>query len=130
VTLGAAPLDGAGGRVLAGVTLGLVLGKPIGILALSWLAVRLKLAALPIGVRWPELLVVGTVAGIGFTMALFIAGLAFPPGPLNEVAKVGILAASVVAGVVGLVAGRLLLRSHAPPGSARDVAEAEASTQA
>ena len=70
------------------------------------------------------------VAGIGFTMALFIASLAFPPGPLIEVAKLGILCASAVAGVVGLAAGRLMLRPHAPPGAARDAAEAEASTQA
>ena len=130
VTLGSAPIDGAGGRVLAGVTLGLVLGKPIGILALSWLAVRVKLAALPIGMRWHEVLVVGMVGGIGFTMALFIASLAFPPGPLNEVAKLGILCASAVAGVIGLAAGWLMLRPHAPPGAARDAAEAEASTQA
>ena len=78
VTLGAAPLDGPGAPVLLGVALGLVVGKPVGVVALSWLAVRLRVAALPVGVRWLEVLVVGVVAGIGFTMALFIASLAFP----------------------------------------------------
>ena len=99
VPLGAASLDGLGTPVLLGVTLGLVIGKPVGIVALSWLAVRMRVAALPTGVRWPDVLTVGMVAGIGFTMALFIASLAFPPGPLIEVAKLGILCASAVAGV-------------------------------
>jgi len=130
VTLGAAPLDGPGAPVLLGVALGLVLGKPLGVVALSWLAVRLRLAALPVGVRWLEVLVVGVVAGIGFTMALFIASLAFPDKALLEVAKLGVLAASAVAGLAGIAAGHLLLVPAAPPGAARDAAEAEASTQA
>jgi NhaA family Na+:H+ antiporter len=130
VSLGEAPLAGDGARVLLGVALGLVLGKPVGIVALSWLAVRLRLAALPAGVRWLEVLVVGLVGGIGFTMALFIASLAFPPGPLNEVAKLGILCASATAGVAGLVAGRLLLSPAAPAGAAPTAGEAEASTRA
>ena len=129
VTLGAAPLDGPGAPVLLGVALGLVLGKPVGVVALSWLAVRLRVAALPVGVRWLEVLVVGVVAGIGFTMALFIASLAFPDKALLEVAKLGVLAASAVAGLAGIAAGHLLLAPAAPPGAARDAAEAEASTQ-
>jgi NhaA family Na+:H+ antiporter len=128
VPLGEARLDPEGQRVLGGVVLGLVLGKPAGVLALSWLAVRLRLAALPTGVAWREMLVVGLVAGIGFTMALFIAELAFPAGALLEVAKLGILCASALAAVVGLVLGRLLLAARAPAGAARDEAEAEAST--
>ena len=59
--------------------------------------------------------VVGLLAGIGFTMALFIAMLAFPPGPLIEVAKFGIMLASLVAGVIGLAVGRWLLRGRAQP---------------
>jgi NhaA family Na+:H+ antiporter len=109
VRLDAARLSGGGATVLIGVVVGLVVGKPVGIMALSWLAVRSGLAALPAGVRWSGVLVVGLVAGIGFTMALFIATLAFPPGPLIEVAKLGILMASLLAGAIGLTVGRFLL---------------------
>ena len=130
VPLGEARLDGGGQAVLLGVLLGLVIGKPLGILGLSWLAVRLRWAALPAGVSWREVLVVGVVAGIGFTMALFIAGLAFPPGSLIEVAKLGILSASAVAAVIGVGLGRLLLSERAPSGAAPDEATAEASTHA
>ena len=110
VTFGDARLSGDGATVLLGVIVGLVVGKPVGVMCFSWLAVRAGAAALPSGVRWSDVLVVGLVAGIGFTMALFIATLAFPPGPLIEVAKLGILLASLIAGVIGLAAGRLLLR--------------------
>jgi NhaA family Na+:H+ antiporter len=109
VNLAATHPSGGGATVLIGVVVGLVVGKPVGIVTVSWLAVRSGLAALPSGVRWSGVLVVGLVAGIGFTMALFIATLAFPPGPLIEVAKLGILMASVVAGAIGLTVGRLLL---------------------
>ena len=108
VTFGAAHLGAGGATVLSGVVLGLVVGKPVGVVCASWLAVRTGLAALPSGIRWRGVAVVGLLAGIGFTMALFIATLAFPPGSLIEIAKLGILAASVAAGVIGLVAGRLL----------------------
>jgi NhaA family Na+:H+ antiporter len=118
VPLGEATLEGAGSVALAGVVLGLCLGKPAGILALSWLATRLRLAALPAGVRWRDILVVGAVAGIGFTMALFIAALAFPPGPLLEISKLGILGASALSAVAGLVSGRLLLAPEPPAGPA------------
>lgn len=130
VPLGAARLDAEGQRVLAGVVLGLVVGKPIGVLGLSWLAVRLRLAALPAGVAWREVLVVGLVAGIGLTMALFIAGLAFPGGSLIEVAKLGILCASALAALVGLGLGRLLLSVRAPAAAAPNESAAEASTNA
>jgi Na+:H+ antiporter, NhaA family len=114
VTFGDAHLDGDGATVLFGVVLGLVVGKPVGVVCASWLAVRTGLAALPSGVRWSGVVVVGLVAGIGFTMALFIATLAFPPGPRIEVAKLGILLASVAAGVTGLAAGRVLLPRAQP----------------
>jgi NhaA family Na+:H+ antiporter len=109
VTLGGVHLDEAGRGVLAGVSLGLVLGKPIGVMLFAWVAVRLRLAALPVGISLSGVLVVGLVAGIGFTMALFIAGLAFSEGPLVEVAKLGILVASTVAAIVGAFAGRAIL---------------------
>jgi NhaA family Na+:H+ antiporter len=102
-------LSGGSASVLLGVVIGLVVGKPIGVIGFSWLAVRARVAALPAGVRWSSILVMGLVAGIGFTMALFIATLAFPPGASIDVAKLGILLASLTAGAIGLGTGRVLL---------------------
>lgn len=127
VSLGSASLEGDGLRVFLGVSLGLVLGKALGVWGLARLAVATGLAAFPRGVGGRELSVVAAVAGIGFTMALFVAGLAFPPGPNLETAKLAILAASAVAGVVGLAVGRLLLPA-APSEGAASAAAAEAST--
>ncbi|MCX6360110.1 MAG: Na+/H+ antiporter NhaA [Armatimonadetes bacterium] len=84
-----------------GVILGLMLGKPIGITLFSWLAVRLKVAELPGDVTWRQLHAAGWLGGIGFTMAVFIAGLAFADAALLATAKVAILCASTLAGVVG-----------------------------
>ena len=89
------------GAVALGIFLGLLLGKPLGILLFAFLAVRLGLAKLPEGVSWRAIGGVGLVAGIGFTMALFIAGLAFDAALLDE-AKLGILSASVTAAVLGV----------------------------
>jgi NhaA family Na+:H+ antiporter len=108
VSLGDAEVAPRAG-VFAGALLGLVAGKPLGVVGFSWIAVRAGAARLPEGLRWSAMLVLGLVAGIGFTMALFIASLAFPPGPLNEVAKLGVLCASAVAAVIGVLAARLLL---------------------
>ncbi|MBI2571707.1 MAG: Na+/H+ antiporter NhaA [Candidatus Schekmanbacteria bacterium] len=120
---------GAVGVVL-GVTLGLVLGKPIGIVLASFLAVRLGLAALPRGVTWLGVGVVGVVAAIGFTMAIFIAGLAFTDPQLLGIAKLGVLVGSTVAGILGLLAGRMLLSSpEARDDHALTPADAEASTE-
>jgi NhaA family Na+:H+ antiporter len=130
VALGGANLDGGGGRILLGVTLGLLLGKPLGVLGLSWLAVRARAAALPTGIGWSGMLVVALVAGIGFTMALFIAALAFPPGPSIEAAKLGVLAASTAAALVGGLVGRSLLPPTPVAGAARTLDEAETSTEA
>ena len=115
VSVGDARLTDGGATLLIGVVVGLAVGKPIGVMCASWIAVRAGVAALPAGVRWSGVFVVGLVAGIGFTMALFIATLAFPPGPLIEVAKLGIMLASLVAGVIGLAAGRWLLPGRAQP---------------
>lgn len=95
--------------VMTGVGLGLIVGKPLGVLALSFLAVRLRIALLPTGVSWTGIALVGAVAGIGFTMALFIAGLAFSDPASLGVAKLAILIASVVAGGSTLLMGKLLL---------------------
>jgi len=120
VTFENVSLGGRGHSVLVGVVLGLVVGKPIGVLALAWLAVRARMAALPAGVRWSGVLVVGLVAGIGFTMALFIASLAFPEGPMEDVAKLGVLLASTLAGLAGLIGGRFLLPGAPPSAAVRD----------
>jgi NhaA family Na+:H+ antiporter len=130
VPLGGVHLEDGGGRILLGVALGLALGKPIGVLGLSWLAVRVRAAALPAGMGWSGVLVVALVAGIGFTMALFIASLAFPPGPHVEAAKLGVLSASAVAAVIGGVVGRLLLPRAPAVGAAQSLEEAEMSTKA
>ena len=89
-------------RVAIGVALGLLLGKPIGITLAAWLAVRLGLAELPSGVRWPQVVATGFLAGIGFTVALFVAALAFEATPpFLAGAKVGILAGSILATALG-----------------------------
>ena len=86
--------------VLLGVTVGLVAGKLVGVVSFSWLAVRLGLGRLPPGTRWGHIIGLGAVAGIGFTVSLFIAGLALDPGPLQDDAKMGVLVASVIAAVL------------------------------
>ena len=87
-----------------GVILGLVVGKPLGITLFSWLVTRTGKARLPEGVTWPQLLAVSAVAGVGFTMSLFVSELAFSDHQLVSEAKVGILVASLLAGVCGFVA--------------------------
>jgi len=93
-------------RVIWGVALGLLLGKPLGITLFSWLAVKLGLAQLPQGIHFVHIVGVGFLAGIGFTMALFIGGLAFSDDELNY-AKLGILSGSALAGVIGFTMLRL-----------------------
>jgi NhaA family Na+:H+ antiporter len=104
VALGGLPAGALAQPVALGVGLGLLVGKPLGILGLSWLAVRLGWAKLPRGASWSELAGVGMIAGIGFTVALFVASLSFPAGgALEPLAKVGILTASTLAAVLGTV---------------------------
>jgi len=94
-----------------GIILGLVLGKPVGIFVASFLAVRLGLGRLPEQTSWSMLVGLGAVAGIGFTVSIFIAGLSFPGAELlTDEAKIAILLASLFAAIVGVV---LLLRATA-----------------
>ena len=87
-----------------GIVLGLVVGKPIGIFAASYLAVRLGLGRLPDRTTWPMVLGLGAVGGIGFTVSIFIAGLSFPGADLlTEEAKIAILLASLFAAVIGVL---------------------------
>jgi NhaA family Na+:H+ antiporter len=94
--------------------LGLVVGKQLGITLFAWLAVRSGQASLPEGVNWR--LVYGTswLAGIGFTMSLFIAGMAFADPILVSIAKVGILVGSLICGIVGYLLLRLWLPAEEP----------------
>nr|WP_246303573.1 Na+/H+ antiporter NhaA [Nocardioides thalensis] len=114
VHLGAGLGDAVTSSVALGIGAGLVLGKPVGILLACFLAVRLGLARLPRDTGWAQVAGVGAVAGIGFTVSLFIAGLSFPDAPgLTEQAKIGILLASLVAALVGTAL--LLLSTRRTP---------------
>ena len=93
--------DAGSSSVSLGVVLGLVIGKFIGVLGASWLAIRVGIGTVPGDVRMRDLLGGAAVCGIGFTVSIFVAGLAFTDAHLIEQAKVGILAASVVSAVVG-----------------------------
>ena len=107
-------------RVVAGVVLGLVVGKALGIVGFSWLAVRLGLGRLPAGTTWRHLLGIGVTAGIGFTVALFVAGISFGEDRLSASAKLGVLLASALAGIGGYLLLRLGPPGAAPAGSAGD----------
>lgn len=95
--------------VATGVAVGLVLGKPVGVLLASALVLRLRVAALPEGLGPRHLVVLALIAGIGFTMSLFIATLAFTDPVLLAAAKLGVLVASAAAAVGGLALGHVLL---------------------
>jgi len=111
VSLGGVNLDASGAwSVLAGVMVALVVGKPVGVIAASWLAVRLGWCRLPPGVSWSGVCVVGLLAGIGFTMSIFIAMLAFTDENLLGAAKLGVLLGSLVAAVIGIAWGRVYAR--------------------
>jgi NhaA family Na+:H+ antiporter len=109
VRIGNAASSGLSLAVLAGVVVGLVVGKPIGITLAAWLAVRMRIAALPEGVTWRLLRGVSWLGGIGFTMSLFIGALAFRDEALLDSAKIGVLLASCVSAFMGW----LMLRDRA-----------------
>ncbi len=90
--------------VALGIIVGLVLGKQVGIMLAVWLMVLAGIAATPKGVSWRQIYGVAALAGIGFTMSLFIANLAFPGSPLLDTAKIGILTASLISGIAGWIA--------------------------
>jgi NhaA family Na+:H+ antiporter len=99
--------------VAFGIMVGLLAGKPIGIVCAAWISVRTGVATLPEEVSWRHLAGVGFLGGIGFTMSLFITGLAFTEGEVSMSAKAGILLASTVAGSMGW----LVLRQTTQPAS-------------
>jgi len=110
VKFDAETLADASGTIGWGIILGLFFGKQIGVTAASWLAIRSGRADMPQGVTWPQLWGVSCLSGVGFTMSIFIAGLAFTDDSLVDEAKIGILVASLISGIVGY----LVLRSALP----------------
>ncbi|MEA2685977.1 MAG: Na+:H+ antiporter, NhaA family, partial [Actinomycetota bacterium] len=111
VVIKADSFDAPGASAAAlGVVLGLVVGKPLGITIAAWLAARSGIARLPEGATWPMMIAIASVGGIGFTVSLFIAELAFEAGPVQDGAKLGVLMASTVAAVVGGTALRRACR--------------------
>ncbi|MBL9007181.1 MAG: Na+/H+ antiporter NhaA [Myxococcales bacterium] len=124
MTFGASTLD-----VLLGCSIGLLFGKPLGIFAASLLSIKLGLASLPRGLGLRHLVVLGVVAGIGFTMSLFIAQLAFTDAGLLGSAKLGVLAASVTAGTLSVLIGHALLPPQLSVPHAQTADEAETSTE-
>ena len=92
--------------VIAGIVLGLVAGKPAGIVGATALAVKLGWCKLPAGVTWHGIVVIGCLGGIGFTMSIFVATLAFVEPALLDTAKLAVLAASVLAAATAFVIGR------------------------
>lgn len=121
-------LDATSWTVVTAVAVGLIIGKPLGVLIASWLTLRLRIGTLPVGMTLRHLVMLGVVAGVGFTMALFIAQLAFADATLLAAAKLGVLAASGGAAILGIVLGRLVLSPTAVAGAARTADEAESST--
>jgi len=109
VTIGGDIFQTLANPVSLGIVLGLVLGKQIGVFLFSWLAIKSGRAALPSGVTWGQIWGASCLAGVGFTMSLFISELAFKDPEIVSEAKIGILAASLVAGIMGyLVLARAL----------------------
>jgi NhaA family Na+:H+ antiporter len=96
--------------IALGVFLGLVVGKVVGITAFSFLAVKSKIAGMAAGLTWTGITGVGILAGVGFTVALFISGLSFGDESVVATAKVAVLAASLAAGAIGYFYLRFALR--------------------
>ena len=87
--------------VVLGVALGLLIGKPIGILSFTYLATKFKISVKPDSVSWSEILAVGFLGGIGFTMSIFISHLAFSDPQMVSAVKIGIFASSISAAIIG-----------------------------
>jgi len=117
VALTAGSVSGLTGPAGIGIVAGLFLGKQIGIMSFAWAASKLGIARLPAGVNWRHIHGVSLLCGIGFTMALFITGLAYPPSGLADGAKLAILVGSLLSGVVGWV---VLSRAEVPSGARQE----------
>ena len=103
VKLDSETLTGSPAPITLGVILGLTLGKLVGVSLFSWLAVKSGKASLPEGVTWPHILGAASLAGVGFTMSIFVTELAFDDASAIGEAKIGVLIASAMAGILGYV---------------------------
>ncbi|KKL78990.1 hypothetical protein LCGC14_2019300, partial [marine sediment metagenome] len=110
VLLSAAAGEPVIGAISINIALALIIGKVVGIIAFSWLGIKLKMTELPPGTKWVHLLGLGLLGGIGFTMSMFIASLAFQDASLLNHAKIGILIGSLLAGVSGYLVLKLTLK--------------------
>lgn len=108
------PVDELLGSSAAGIALGLIVGKPLGIALMSWVAVRAGVSELPKGVSWWHVVGAGMLGGIGFTMSIFVSGLAFTDAAALTEAKVAILVASTAAGLLGYLTLRTVSRGGTP----------------
>jgi Na+:H+ antiporter, NhaA family len=102
----------ASSPIALGIVLGLLIGKSVGIIMFSYLAVRTKIAAMAEGLTWAGIAGVGILAGLGFTVALFISGLSFEEEAIVATAKVAVLAASMAAGSIGYIFLRFMLKDN------------------
>jgi NhaA family Na+:H+ antiporter len=104
--------------VALGIAVGLIVGKPVGVIAATWIGMRLKMGELPRNTTFTHVVGIGMLAGIGFTVSLFIAELAFRSASdgllLTDVAKIGIFIGSTLAGVAGYVVMRRITAPHEP----------------
>lgn len=107
ITFESGMVEGLAGNLGLGIVLGLFIGKPVGIFAMSWLSVKTNIADLPENTKWPHVLGLGLLGGIGFTMSIFIALLSFQLPEFQNEAKFAILIASVLAGISGFFLLRL-----------------------
>lgn len=114
---GLPPATGIAWQVATGITAGLVLGKPLGILLGAALVLRARLTCLPHGLSAPHLALLGSLGGIGFTMSMFLANLAFTDPALLTTAKAAVVGGSVLAAALSILLGRLLPGIREPPPS-------------
>jgi NhaA family Na+:H+ antiporter len=110
VSLTSVDLSAGAQSVMLGVGIALVLGKPLGVVAATWIAIRMGWSRFAPGVSWGGVWLVGLLAGIGFTMSIFIAMLAFTDERLLNAAKLGVLSGSLLAALLGLAWGAIYIR--------------------
>lgn len=115
ITLDSTTLAGFPNMISLGIILGLMLGKMVGIFGFSWLVVKSGLTELPAGVTWGQLWGVSILGGIGFTMSIFISELAYTDAVMIEDAKIGIFAASILAGIIGYIVLHFILPRKSVP---------------
>jgi NhaA family Na+:H+ antiporter len=105
-------IGGLSAKYTIGIALGLILGKPIGIMLFSFISVKLKIGVLPEGSNWKSILGAGFLGGIGFTMSIFISLLAFSDNEIINNSKIMILIASLVAGTIGFIYLKIILKQN------------------